>query len=391
MSSTPVPGMSAQMTDENTETFPVEEVVAQLDGKESTSTTAPEAAADASETPPSDPNLVDLDPAASEASEEATSDTPASGTSEVLEMIESLGYKDPKSFVKGLHESWQSSKKLHQENLELRDQILASAEESTASEPDPDVTFHEENITSLKSKVQSVVGQETAFLQQIAQLNEQKAEKKGELRNVDDSERPGLEATIDRLENKIDNLSDKWAGLVSKKTDIGEDIRKEERALGKAQKEAEKSLQDLRNQRQQQQEAEKVFADSTREQFEGTVGEILTEKGVPSKAQKTQKEAIRGMLLAHLRALGPEAQTQDIPSLTKTIGEAYLESLDVMSRHKFTKASTAKVASAKQTVSREGQPPSPPAQPNRKARRDMSQDDWDAQLRAAQDHFGAIR
>lgn len=375
---------------QDAEAVPIDEAVAQLeDGVESTSTPT-QKAADAEAAPPSDPNEVSLETPAEEASEASEADdTPpdADDFAALRDMVKGLGYKDAKSFIDGLHESWRSSKEARQELADIKS-MLAERETQAEPEPDPDVVFHEENINSLQGKIQSLAGQETQLLQQISKINTDLAEKRGELRNADDSERSGIEAAIARLEGRIENLSDKWSGLNDKKTSLNEDIRKEQRLLTKAEKAAEKALQNLETQRQQRQEAEEAVRTQTRQEFDTTVDELLQSTGWADNTKSRQKEAIRGMVLGHLRALGKDGPAQDIPALTRAVAEAHIESLKEITRSKFAKASVAKVKAAAPTRSANpSEPPPPPATPTRKHRRDMTQADWEELANNAAKHY----
>lgn len=321
------------------ETVSVEQAVAELGGASS-----PSANESATETTEST-SVAAEDAAPSKEATDAAGE-PVKVTqpsSKVQKIVDSKFGGDWDKFVDSLYEQQNSAARLKEELDEIKTILKTPppVEVSDEIEEDhPDLAWFVNQSTAFDAEKQTNNQRIASVLIEIGKVDKNVARTEGELLRADPEEKSSLENKKYQFEARLESLYDKWESLKSKDGDINQKIN----SLDRQRKDAEKQIKAEKVQQQRQESSRIANQAKTVDIFEAAVVTEAEAHGLPEDARKHMGEVIAAEASYYLRSLPPNTPAIDIPTFVKSRAEAYITTINNLSKTKFAALGKEKLA-----------------------------------------------
>jgi hypothetical protein len=288
----------------------------------------------------------DVEPESDENAEE--------GTSDPLDELAAKKYGgDRKKLVDGYWNLVNSGATLHKklQALETELENIRTSRQEAAEEPEPDpvesdetVKWLDQQLESLGQKAQQDNQRQLQIINAIDKKREEIAELRGEMRRAEDYDKDILRGKLERAQEQLEALSEKWTTIEEGKSNIlmrkfDLDHRKK---LAVADVERSKVL------KRQQAEVDAAYRKQFRSEFSDAVDAAVKGYGVSldSKTRNRAYEYARAQAVLFLDN-NKGSKIGDVGEFVKEHVAAYLEDAGVAKKVAFNKLSTAKSAAGR--------------------------------------------
>lgn len=279
--------------------------------------------------------------------------------SRVQKIVDTKFGGDYDKFVDSLYEQQNSAARIREELDEIKHILKTPPPVEVSEEVDedhPDLAWFATQSTALDADRQSNNQKVASTLLEIGKTDKEIARTEGELLRADPEEKPALEAKKSNLEAKLDRLYDKWED----QKDKDGKIIQQKSLLEKQKKDVEKTLKAEKAQQQRLESERQTLQTKTVSVFEDAVVAEAKAHGLPADAQEHMSAVIAAEASYYLRSLPPNSPAIDIPAFVKHRAEAYVKTIENLTKTKFANFSKEKLQTKTEVAPKGTQAPKKP-------------------------------